>query len=751
MDCSEGNSVKSPMWWDEDGEEHPVSWGDDVLQKLKSEVEAQEEASRAEFHWYCCQCGTGPMNLQVPAGIDESNDFDAEENCIGHDCSHPRCEKYCMVLPVGNGNIQNKKSPAAVEVDGLILSEQRLSIFKDIPEQYNFQAALDNRPGYILGLSLDETLRSPSPATPGLTISSVSSPNLGGDEGDEPPMNQETMIGLKKSECLLNLAHTWYKRWKKENTKGTLNKPPQDSLISKLTDPEDFVFVWQQAVLPFLAEFVPLWCGPNYTIGLRRGESPSSRFINIMTDGPLPETEKETIRYHVFDLLPPVFHTATSLSFETGSLERLASSTSTAESQLDDICYPKNTYYYQRPTITSTLGPCIAIEDASYWLINLHPFEKALKSQAESFELPLVHPSPDDQMICDHARHNFTSICGPDFTIGNIMATSINSTRSRKSNASYWEEAFMDPPEIIMDWGLCKASTRITNFLRSPTFQNYRKEESVLTTMQPQGGAPARSAGRTSGYQSGHIGLCPDLVSKKITGSVHDTMEWFVEEAYPYDDEARFTDSGIGVSGDSGAAIVDQASNALIGQVWGRNKYRKRERGPRIAYFTPVHDIFDDMQELCAPSEHPRLPQFDHGSSLPSSRPACEHCSNLQSAKQEREAFPELAFEEMTPAEDEILTPEEIRSPDVRKQLRLEFCHVGLSSSMPLDMEETASPDPCSPRESFLAKEFDFDKELDFDSESSIDLDAIECAVTDRKRVAAWSELTPENKKQRVV
>lgn len=51
------------------------------------------------------------------------------------------------------------------------------------------------------------------------------------------------------------------------------------------------------------------------------------------------------------------------------------------------------------------------------------------------------------------------------------------------------------------------------------------------------------------------------------------------------------------MSGDSGAAIIDSEIDAVCGQLWGRNMYEKSQSGPRITYFTPIADVFDDIQE----------------------------------------------------------------------------------------------------------------------------------------------------------
>jgi hypothetical protein len=82
-----------------------------------------------------------------------------------------------------------------------------------------------------------------------------------------------------------------------DDTRNSKDQDPAEStddLYPGIRDPEDFIFVWQQAVLPFLATFAKSWFGDEYTIGLRRGKSPGMRTINIMITNEIPDVQKNS-------------------------------------------------------------------------------------------------------------------------------------------------------------------------------------------------------------------------------------------------------------------------------------------------------------------------------------------------------------------------------------------------------------------------------------------------------------------------
>jgi hypothetical protein len=157
----------------------------------------------------------GPVFLE---GRDTGNILDAEEKCIRYDCLRAIC-KECTILPLSQCNIGGEEYQYTTAVDGLALSEQKLAVFTDM-DSTPLDTCRNGAPEYMLGLSLSELLWSPSLSTPGLTISSAASPDSGGvceEEELATPRNLDQRMKEKKSECMLKLADTWYKRWAKHN------------------------------------------------------------------------------------------------------------------------------------------------------------------------------------------------------------------------------------------------------------------------------------------------------------------------------------------------------------------------------------------------------------------------------------------------------------------------------------------------------------------------------------------------------
>jgi hypothetical protein len=511
---------------------------------------------------------------------------------------------------------------------------------------------------------------------------------------------------------------------------GQLERPTtrlqdEESFDSSLNSLSDFILIWEHAILPFLTFLISEVCGPGFAVGLRRGRTPESRTISVMTEATLSESQRSMIEQQVRKIVPRALQETTGFEFRTGILRRLARVRSRKTSILDDICEPKNPYYYHQPIMgdsigvargqgddnsTATLGPCLIIGDNSYWLMNFHPLETASgKNQGGATGLRIEHPSPDDRNICAGAGHSLFVEDSTKFALGEIIATcGTNTKKTRVSKNQYRVECEMEyPPDIVVDWALCDSQSTHVNTMRKPASVGKGKCNAIISLGEPMGGASVNSTGRTSGLQQGEISFVPELIDGKMNGTGKTTREWCVVEPHPYDDEDGWTRSGIGVSGDSGAAIVDNETNALVGQLWGRNSYEKGDIGSRVTFFTPISDIFDDIQEQFSESKRPQLPQ--HGEDAPqySFRPVCYECfahhraiypmstetlepdsPGLDITKSENEnngmmtPMRELmASDDMTPMEDEPLTPETFRSPDYRRERALLFRHTGPSIS----------------------------------------------------------------------
>lgn len=330
----------------------------------------------------------------------------------------------------------------------------------------------------------------------------------------------------------------------------------------------------------------------------------------------------------------------TSFVFSVGQIERTTWARGLAKEMPDDVCAPRNPFAFTTPAMgdsigihggddfedsTATLGPCVTVDGGSYWLGNFHPFLDAYQSLGT---VGVEHPSPQDRTRCVEDGHDAMSP-ESNFKLGDLMVTSgLNLKTTRVSHDNYWEDLGKEPPLVVTDWALISSSSSRANILRrfpSDT-QSSLKEPIINTTSSIEPGAPVISSGRTSGYQRGQICEIPAYVSGEENGTQKATREWFIED--PSDAEEAWIRGGIGVEGDSGAPVIDAETNDLVGQVWGRNRYWGP--GPRHTFFTPIMDIFDDIQEKCGQDTRPSLPQHrDEADRFPV-YPSCRQCYDLR-------------------------------------------------------------------------------------------------------------------------
>ena len=410
---------------------------------------------------------------------------------------------------------------------------------------------------------------------------------------------------------------------------GAGNLPAVDSSssqISRMMEASNFPVIWEHGVLPFLVKFMPKWCSPgglpSHVISVVRGKKPGTRRICIMTTRPLSRARRIMIAWHVRDLLPSPLQNATSFVFSTGEVDRLWAR-GLGKRMPDEVCEPRNPFCYLSPRmgdsigvtlfqgdeITATLGPCLTVGDGSYWLANFHPFVEAIQEGASRI---VQHPSPDDRSRCLEENHDALNSVAGGFNLGSLTAMSgYDLKTTRVTHDPYWEDCDREPPLIVTDWTLISANTSQANVLRRfPSSLNPRRESPVTSTSPVVPGAVVCSTGRTSGHQRGQICEVPAYVygTKAGNGTGRATREWFIEELDPDGDDDAWIRGGIGVQGDSGAAVVDCGTNALMGQVWGRNKYYGP--GPRQTFFTPILDVIDDVQEKCGEQTRPQLPQY---------------------------------------------------------------------------------------------------------------------------------------------
>jgi hypothetical protein len=396
-------------------------------------------------------------------------------------------------------------------------------------------------------------------------------------------------------------------------------KSTLERYLRELIRPTEFVFAWERSILPFLVELVPRFLGRGFAINITRDPRKKSAQTICFTSRIKPtRTRRMIIARHVLDLVPDSFYDNTSFQFCHGKVEFLQRGTD--EKHLDDVCDAKNPYFYLLPMMgdsigpsieecAATLGPCLKFDDQCFWLANLHVFLKQLKSQAANAQKILVlHPGLLDKGACGHSivkRKN-------NVKFGALHAYSgDNLTTTRPSSHPFWH-MFPEstPHDVVTDWVLIDdlghteekasgAQEPLLNTLRIPGAGSGDPHVTVtkLSPVLPE--AKVHTTGRTSGHQYGQICEIPAYLDADVTRkTTKATREWYVEQpSWITDSEESWIEAGIGVPGDSGAPVIDSDNNSLYGQIWGRNKYWGP--GPRVAYFTPMSDISDDIQEKC--------------------------------------------------------------------------------------------------------------------------------------------------------
>lgn len=223
------------------------------------------------------------------------------------------------------------------------------------------------------------------------------------------------------------------------------------------------------------------------------------------------------------------------------------------------------------------------------------------------------------------------------------------------------------------------------NFVPVP---NFRMDQCVAVGSMAgvEGNTEVYAMARTSGYSLGFTSDVPGV--QKIRGQLR--REWTARQ-YSASSQAKdrrvdgrsqtlkqWVTSGMGVPGDSGAWLMRRSDNAVIGMIWARN----HTCGPldlvRLAHFTPMVDVFADVQERKAYRAEVSLPAYS--------------AAELARAVQDRR--PEEAVE-VDPSQDpwNVFAREAIREHHQVQEGRIQSHFVGTgvpASGVVLDMRPGA-------------------------------------------------------------
>jgi hypothetical protein len=413
---------------------------------------------------------------------------------------------------------------------------------------------------------------------------------------------------------------------KGDSTTGTEPKSSPQTAPKPLTDPhshpiiasrsrlkvfaidtvedKDLILLWQDKILPAVKSLLHKGNDKSISISLlREGTSleESEPVIRIQTSIPrstYQQTEVKNALLEASPLFTPKIH------FVVGSVRRTGK-----RSDLDlEPCLPRNTDFALRPYMgasigvdgsekdTATLGGYISINETPHILTVYHLFENEDDGLVYGPGTIITQPSlqepqsqqpliPITDLSADKSEQPSDISSRPSsFSFGSLTYSSGFRNRPRKVAAS----------NVEMDWAICKVEAHRLGSNTSPC-----QKHVCRNTSQVIPGGSVFAIGRTSGRQEGIINGCmTNLRFWEHEFLSRESDEWAVIRPDLMSEESWAT-GGIGVSGDSGAWVLETGTDNVIGQVWGRDFQEDHDSlGQIITYFTPMLDIFDDILEI---------------------------------------------------------------------------------------------------------------------------------------------------------
>jgi hypothetical protein len=374
----------------------------------------------------------------------------------------------------------------------------------------------------------------------------------------------------------------------------------------------DIIATWKSFMNRSMDRVVPPCNDTSISVSLmRRGKTTgdSVPVIRIQTSNIRSEQQKEEIRRSIrehmnkFPLLEVIF--------VVGSVKRTA-----RRSDLDaKHCTPRNTGFSSKPPMgvsigvggstrdTATLGGYIYIDNTPYVLTVHHLFTDDESGTTYPPGTTVTQPSwqevkefselwerirlSQDTFHEECVKKIFESMksCLPAFSFGCLSHSSGYRGRISRNGTSHVE----------MDWAICKVDESRRGYNITPCSAHWCRG---VTTVVPN--REIMAVGRTSGQQEGIVDGCPRFLSlRNEDGTYRHSEEWAIF-SNSVSAESNWVTSGIGVSGDSGAWVLEKETSNVIGLIWGRDyeEGEKENDGEIFTYFTPILDIFDDIREL---------------------------------------------------------------------------------------------------------------------------------------------------------
>ncbi|KAI1097891.1 hypothetical protein F4804DRAFT_338749 [Jackrogersella minutella] len=399
-------------------------------------------------------------------------------------------------------------------------------------------------------------------------------------------------------------------------------------------DSRKFVREWELKLLPKLEEVLDSNDEGEYSINIRQGEKGGYRIIEIMTTKELKGKVRTLLEETKSTCLDKDIGSRTTMRLCVGTLEFLvdeAQAPSPTSTQSEESWYAAiNTRRYTNPVMgdsvgpkeggSATMGPLLQIAQKFYRILNWHVFDdKGTNRRCEEPippPLKAYHPSLDDSSENNQVVGETVAYSGRMHETWRV-SRSIQSAMNDAFGAEAETSTCANTVKTVTDWVLVEdikghqvnkvrkadmpTPERCDSFEREITKVADPKYRISCPNNMPQ---LVYSTGRSSGHSFGQI--CEVPAHHTFPSGVK-TRNWGVESTHSPDQD--WDRGGMGVPGDSGAPVIDKQTHSLLGQIWGRDKYKAHpQRRQPITYFTAMSDIYDDIRDRMPDWGTPRLP-----------------------------------------------------------------------------------------------------------------------------------------------